>query len=59
MVGTTMTIMQLARLLHCFTWSSPPNTSSINLVELKDEMFLADPLVVVAKPRLATELYKF
>jgi len=59
MLGTTMTIMHLARLLHGFTWSVPPNTSSINLAESKGHLFLAEPLVAVAKPRLAAELYNF
>jgi len=58
-LGTTMTVLLLARLLHGFTWSIPPTTSSINLVNSKDDMFLAEPLMVVAKPRLAAELYNF
>lgn len=57
MLGTTMTIMLLARLLHGFTWSLPPNISSINLIESKNDMFLAEPLLAMAKPRLAPELY--
>ncbi|XP_057428527.1 isoleucine N-monooxygenase 2-like isoform X2 [Lotus japonicus] len=48
MLGTTMTVMLLARLLHGFTWSAPPNISNINHHA---------PLVAVAKPRLAPELY--
>ncbi|TKY47259.1 Isoleucine N-monooxygenase 1 [Spatholobus suberectus] len=57
MLGTTMTVMLLARLLHGFTWSAPPNVSSINLAESKGNLFLAEPLVALAKPRLAAELY--
>ncbi|CAL0301354.1 unnamed protein product [Lupinus luteus] len=58
MLGTTMTVMLLARLLHGFTWSASPNVSCINLVESNNgDMLLAEPLVAVAKPRLASELY--
>ncbi|KAJ1422937.1 Cytochrome P450 [Sesbania bispinosa] len=57
MLGTTMTVMLLARLLQGFHWSAPPNISNINLAESKSDMFLAEPLVGVAKPRLAAELY--
>ncbi|XP_027337512.1 isoleucine N-monooxygenase 1-like [Abrus precatorius] len=57
MLGTTMTVMLLARLLHGFTWSIPPNVSSINLAKSCNGSMLAEPLVAVAKPRLATELY--
>ncbi|XP_027337510.1 isoleucine N-monooxygenase 1-like [Abrus precatorius] len=57
MLGTTMTVMLFARLLHGFTWSAPPNVSTINLAESNDEILLAEPLVAVAKPRLSPELY--
>ncbi|XP_061341838.1 isoleucine N-monooxygenase 2-like [Gastrolobium bilobum] len=57
MLGTTMTVMLFARLIHSFTWSAPPNVSSINLAESNDDILLAKPLVVMAKPRLAAELY--
>lgn len=57
-LGTTMTVMLLARLLQGFTWSSPPNISSINLAHYSNgDRFLAGPLVAIAKPRLAAELY--
>ncbi|XP_058782058.1 isoleucine N-monooxygenase 1-like [Vicia villosa] len=59
MLGTTMTILLLARLLHGFTWSSHPNISKINLVESKGGMLLHDPLTIVAKPRLKIDLYSF
>ncbi|KAK7305544.1 hypothetical protein VNO77_43450 [Canavalia gladiata] len=58
MLGTTMTVMLFARLLHGFTWNAPPNVSSINLAESNDDIFLAEPLVAVAKPRLASKLYQ-
>nr|KYP48650.1 Tyrosine N-monooxygenase [Cajanus cajan] len=57
MLGTTMTVMLFARLLHAFTWTTPPNVSHINLAESNDDIFLAHPLVLIAKPRLAPELY--
>ncbi|CAJ1949718.1 unnamed protein product [Sphenostylis stenocarpa] len=58
MLGTTMTVMLFARLLHGFTWSAPSNVSTINLTESKDDISLAEPLVEVAKPRLAPQLYQ-
>ncbi|XP_057458726.1 isoleucine N-monooxygenase 1-like [Lotus japonicus] len=57
-LGTTMTVMLFARMLHGFSWSAPPNVSSIDLVPSKDDLFLAKPLLLVAKPRLAAELYR-
>nr|AWJ96931.1 cytochrome P450 79D15 [Trifolium repens] len=57
-LGTTMTIMLFARMLHGFSWSAPPNVSSIDLVPSHDCLFLAKPLLAVAKPRLAAELYR-
>ncbi|GAU18634.1 hypothetical protein TSUD_124670 [Trifolium subterraneum] len=57
MLGSTMTILLLARLLHGFTWSAPSNISRINCVDSNGVMFLDEPLTVVAKPRLAAELY--
>ncbi|XP_050874735.1 isoleucine N-monooxygenase 1 [Lathyrus oleraceus] len=58
-LGTTMTILLLARLLHGFTWNAHPNISKINLVESKGVMFLDEPLTIVAKPRLKIDLYCF
>ncbi|KAI5408340.1 hypothetical protein KIW84_054243 [Lathyrus oleraceus] len=57
-LGTTMTILLLARLLHGFTWSAPPDISKINLVESKGVMFLDEPLRIVARPRLKRDLYR-
>jgi phenylalanine N-monooxygenase len=59
MLGSTMTILLLARLLHGFTLSAPSDISRINCVESNSVMFLDEPLTVVAKPRLAVELYNF
>ncbi|GAU18637.1 hypothetical protein TSUD_124700 [Trifolium subterraneum] len=58
-LGTTMTIILLARLLHGFTWSTPSNISRINCAESNGVMVLDEPLTVVAKPRLAAKLYNF
>ncbi|KAJ1410166.1 Cytochrome P450 [Sesbania bispinosa] len=56
-LGTSMAVMLLGRLLHGFTWTAPPNMSSIKLDKSNDEIFLTGPLVAVAKPRLAPKLY--
>ncbi|XP_027157538.1 phenylalanine N-monooxygenase-like isoform X2 [Coffea eugenioides] len=44
-LGSTMSIMLLARLLHSFTWEIPRGLSRIDLTE--------SPLFAIAKPRLA------
>ncbi|BAT97683.1 hypothetical protein VIGAN_09120100 [Vigna angularis var. angularis] len=56
-LGTTMTMMLFARLLHGFTWTAPSNVSKINLAESNDGLNLAEPLMAVAKPRLPPQLY--
>ncbi|XP_047308914.1 tyrosine N-monooxygenase-like [Impatiens glandulifera] len=56
-LGSNMTLMLLARLLQGFTWSPPPNTSYIELVEAIDEMSLSKPLHAFAKPRLNGSFY--
>jgi len=56
-LGTTMTVMLFARLLHSFTWTAPPNASPINLAESHHDLLLANPLLAVAKPRLTPQLY--
>ncbi|GAU25876.1 hypothetical protein TSUD_164170 [Trifolium subterraneum] len=58
MLGSSMTIMLFARLLHGFTWSVPPNQSSIDLSESHGGTTKAKPLVAVAKPRLPIEAYR-
>ncbi|KAG4906892.1 hypothetical protein JHK84_055417 [Glycine max] len=57
MLGTTMTVMLFARLLHAFTWIAPPNVSHINLAESSHDISLAHPPLALAKPRLPPELY--
>ncbi|XP_059648706.1 phenylalanine N-monooxygenase CYP79D16-like [Cornus florida] len=56
-LGSTITTMLLARLLQGFTWSVPPNVSSIDLTESLDSLLLAKPLLALAKPRLKENLY--
>ncbi|XP_047331084.1 tyrosine N-monooxygenase-like [Impatiens glandulifera] len=56
-LGSTMSIMLLARLLQGFTWSPPPNTTCIKLVEAIHETTLSKPLLAFARPRLDEGLY--
>ncbi|KAM7262986.1 hypothetical protein ACFE04_000669 [Oxalis oulophora] len=56
-LGTAMTMMLLARLLQGFTWRKPQNFPNIDLVESRDNLFLARPLVLHAQPRLPLHLY--
>lgn len=56
-LGTSMTIMLLARMIQGFSWMKPPDMSKINLKESKDELCLADPLVACAEPRLPLHVY--
>lgn len=56
-IGTSMTIMLIARLLQGFEWTLPPGKSQIELVPAKSNLFMANPLVASVKPRLAPSLY--
>ncbi|KAA8543654.1 hypothetical protein F0562_021600 [Nyssa sinensis] len=56
-LGSAMTTMLLARLLQGFTWSLPPTMSSINLTESVGGLSLEKPLLALARPRLAENLY--
>ncbi|OMO78111.1 Cytochrome P450 [Corchorus olitorius] len=56
-LGTSMTVMLFARLLQGFSWSIPPGEEAIDLTEAENSLFLAKPLVAVAKPRLLSEVY--
>ncbi|KAJ1422946.1 Cytochrome P450 [Sesbania bispinosa] len=55
MLGTDMTVMLFARLLHGFTWSVPPNQCRIDLSESEGDTSKAKPLVAFAKPREVEE----
>ncbi|KAH9669854.1 Phenylalanine N-monooxygenase [Citrus sinensis] len=56
-LGSEMTVMLLARLLHGFDWSVPSNEEKIDLAESKSDLFMAKPLHARAMPRLPAELY--
>ncbi|THF98103.1 hypothetical protein TEA_013409 [Camellia sinensis var. sinensis] len=56
-LGSTMTSMLMARLLQGFTWNLPPTVSHIGLKEFPGDLLLAKPLLALAKPRLAENLY--
>ncbi|MED6217190.1 hypothetical protein PIB30_015308 [Stylosanthes scabra] len=56
-LGSTMTIMLLARLVHGFTWIPPPNEPIIDLSELERGTTKAKPLIALGKPRLPVEVY--
>ncbi|XLR06326.1 hypothetical protein HN51_061209 [Arachis hypogaea] len=57
-LGSTMTIMLFARLVHGFTWIAPPNEPIIDLSELESDTTKAKPLVLLGKPRLSVEVYQ-
>lgn len=57
-LGTSITMMLFARLLQGFTWAKPPGVDRINLQEARNSLVLAQPLVLLAKPRLAEHLYE-
>ena len=56
-LGTSVTMMLFARMLQGFTWTMPPGVDNICLREGNASLALAEPLVLQAKPRLATHLY--
>ncbi|KAF8032436.1 hypothetical protein BT93_D1376 [Corymbia citriodora subsp. variegata] len=59
-LGTTLVLMALARLFHCFDWSPPggQRPEDIDTAEVYGmTMPKARPLVTVARPRLAEHLY--
>ncbi|KFK25907.1 hypothetical protein AALP_AA8G178100 [Arabis alpina] len=56
-IGTSMTIMLLARLLQGFEWTVPNGASQVELIAADTNLFMAKPLLASAKPRLAPGLY--
>ncbi|MED6151881.1 hypothetical protein PIB30_086618 [Stylosanthes scabra] len=56
-LGSTMTIMLFARLVHAFTWITPSNEKIIDLSECVGDTSKAKPLVALGEPRLAAEVY--
>ncbi|GJY56190.1 valine N-monooxygenase 1-like protein [Tanacetum coccineum] len=58
LLGSTMSVMLLARLVQGFTWELPPNEPYVDAQEnLHDYRLKAKPLLVLAKPRLPHYLY--
>lgn len=57
-LGTCITMMLFARLLQGFTWAKLPGVDRINLQEARNSLVLAEPLVLLAKPRLGEHLYE-
>ncbi|KAK9067361.1 hypothetical protein SSX86_014688 [Deinandra increscens subsp. villosa] len=56
-LGSTMAVMLLARLVQGFTWEFPPNESHVDLKENLQNLCKAKPLLALAKPRLPQHLY--
>nr|XP_043614236.1 valine N-monooxygenase 1-like [Erigeron canadensis] len=56
-LGTTITTMLLARMIQGFKWETPHNEPQVKLIENHDNLLLAEPLIVVAKPRLPQQIY--
>ncbi|XP_021297026.1 phenylalanine N-monooxygenase-like isoform X2 [Herrania umbratica] len=56
-LGTELTIMLLARLIHGFAWKVQPDEANIDLSEAKDDLFMATPLQAHCQPRLPAHLY--
>ncbi|XP_022853598.1 isoleucine N-monooxygenase 2-like [Olea europaea var. sylvestris] len=57
-LGSTMTTMVFARLIHGFTWNAPSDVTSIDLTESECDLLRAKPLFALAKPRLSSNIYQ-
>ncbi|XP_071713033.1 valine N-monooxygenase 1-like [Rutidosis leptorrhynchoides] len=57
LLGTTMTVMLMARLVQGFTWELPPNEPHVDLNENVHNLWKAKPLFALAKTRLPRHLY--
>ena len=57
-LGTAISVMLFARLLQGFTWTKPAGVPVIHLTESKHDLFMANPLVLHAEPRLPVHLYQ-
>nr|XP_043639581.1 phenylalanine N-monooxygenase-like [Erigeron canadensis] len=57
LLGTTITVMLMARLVQGFTWELPPNEPHVDLKENMHNLWKAKPLLALAKPRLPHHLY--
>ncbi|KAL0368015.1 UNVERIFIED_CONTAM: Phenylalanine N-monooxygenase CYP79D16 [Sesamum calycinum] len=60
-LGSTMTVILLARLIQGFNWSAPPNgpNNTINLTESEENLSMAKPLIAHAIPRGCKGLVTF
>ncbi|GJY03956.1 valine N-monooxygenase 1-like protein [Tanacetum coccineum] len=56
-LGTTMTVMLLARLVQGFTWAMPPGETHVDLKANLQNLWKAKPLLALARPRLPQHLY--
>ncbi|WVZ94907.1 hypothetical protein U9M48_040736 [Paspalum notatum var. saurae] len=57
-LGSSVTMMLFARLVHEFTWSRPPGVLHTTLLkESTTNLALAEPLFLQAQPRLPVHLY--
>ncbi|GJW84000.1 MAK10-like protein [Tanacetum coccineum] len=52
LLGSTMSVMLLARLVQGFTWELPPNEPYVDLKENLHDLAKAKPLLALAKPRV-------
>ncbi|KAL8491204.1 hypothetical protein ACS0TY_023015 [Phlomoides rotata] len=57
MLGSTMTTILLATVIHAFSWEPPPDMTSISLDESERELTLATPVIAHAMPRLESKVY--
>ncbi|XP_031498565.1 tryptophan N-monooxygenase CYP79A68 [Nymphaea colorata] len=57
-LGTSMTVMLLARMLQGFDWSLPAGVSAVELRESATDLGLFAPLMAAARPRLQPHLYR-
>ncbi|KAL0367524.1 UNVERIFIED_CONTAM: Phenylalanine N-monooxygenase CYP79D16 [Sesamum radiatum] len=58
-LGSTMTIILLARLIQGFSWSAPPGgpNNTIDLAESEGDLLMSKPLIAHAIPRLEPNVY--
>ncbi|PWA67405.1 hypothetical protein CTI12_AA305150 [Artemisia annua] len=58
LLGSTITVMLLARLVQGFTWELPSNDQlDVDLKENVQDLTMAKPLLALVKPRLPHRLY--
>ncbi|KAI3670069.1 hypothetical protein L6452_41670 [Arctium lappa] len=57
LLGSTMTVMLLARIVQGFTWELPPNEPQVDLKENLRYLAKAKSLFALVKPRLPHHLY--